>query len=129
MLLAGSVTSIAMFLKHYELTVMLKVLLAVLIVFYIVGDTFRYLYEKFRPIEEDEKDDDESGDDQKEIIADDDVEEEYRPSNEEEEIGEDEELEDDDEDDFKEDDSNVEATGDAFDDEAQEEEYMDSYES
>lgn len=127
MLLAGLVTSIAMYLKHYPLTIMLEILLAVLIVFFFVGDTFRFVYEKFRP-EELEEDIGKDGS-EKEIIADDDVEEEYHPQ-------EDSELADDNEQDVdqmqdderKEADSDEDATGETSEDDFQEEEYMDSEE-
>jgi hypothetical protein len=49
MLFAGAVASIIMFVRGYELTRMLWALLIVLIIFYFVGDTARYIYAKIKP--------------------------------------------------------------------------------
>lgn len=49
MLFAGSLASVIMFLKKYDLYTMLWVLLVVLIVFYVIGDVTRYLYMSVRP--------------------------------------------------------------------------------
>lgn len=47
MLLAGAVTSIAMFIMHYELKTLLTVLLVVLIVSYIVGLVIKRVLDSF----------------------------------------------------------------------------------
>ena len=49
MLFAGSLASVIMFLKKYDLYTMLWVLLIVLIVFYVIGDVVRYLYMSVQP--------------------------------------------------------------------------------
>lgn len=49
MLFAGSLASVIMFLKKYDLYTMLWVLLIVLIVFYVIGDVARYLYMSVQP--------------------------------------------------------------------------------
>lgn len=49
MLFAGSLASVIMFLKKYDLYTMLWVLLVVLIVFYVIGDVTCYLYMSVRP--------------------------------------------------------------------------------
>lgn len=49
MLLAGSLAAIIMYIKEYEFTRMLWILLVVLIIFYIIGDIVRYLYASVRP--------------------------------------------------------------------------------
>ncbi|MDE7322027.1 MAG: hypothetical protein K2N73_04735 [Lachnospiraceae bacterium] len=49
MLLAGAIASIIMYIRGFELTTMLWVLLIVLVVFYIIGDVTRYLYASIRP--------------------------------------------------------------------------------
>lgn len=126
MLLAGLVTSLAMYLKHYPLTKMLIILLVVLIIFFFVGDTFRFVYEKFRP----EELSDEEGNDEnvKEIIADDDVEEEYHPQADEEMMPSYDEEQQMDEESTEEADSDEDATGETSEDDFQEEEYTDSEE-
>lgn len=47
MLLAGAVSAIAMYVKHYELKVLLSVLLAVLLVSYIAGLIIKKILDKF----------------------------------------------------------------------------------
>lgn len=49
MLFAGAVASVIMYVKKYEFYKMLWILLVVLVVFYIIGDVVRYLYESVRP--------------------------------------------------------------------------------
>jgi hypothetical protein len=49
MLFAGAIASIIMYARGYEFTKMLWVLLIVLVVFYIIGDTARYIYSRIRP--------------------------------------------------------------------------------
>lgn len=49
MLFAGAVASIIMYVRHFDLYTMLWVLLVVLVVFYIIGDIVRYIYESIRP--------------------------------------------------------------------------------
>lgn len=47
MLFAGAVSSIIMFLLHYETQNMLAILLGVLIVFYIIGSLFKWMLDVF----------------------------------------------------------------------------------
>lgn len=47
MLLAGAVVSIAMYIMHYEAKDMLVVLLCVLIVFYLAGEIFKWMLDRF----------------------------------------------------------------------------------
>ncbi|MDE6220261.1 MAG: hypothetical protein K2G51_07545 [Lachnospiraceae bacterium] len=49
MLLAGAIASIIMYVRGFDLTTMLWVLLVVLVIFYILGDVARYLYASIRP--------------------------------------------------------------------------------
>ena len=49
MLLAGAVAAIIMYIRDFELVDMLWVLLIVLVVFYFIGDTIRYIYAAIRP--------------------------------------------------------------------------------
>lgn len=49
MLTAGTIASIIMYIRKFELDRMLWCLLIVLVVFYIIGDTARYLYATVRP--------------------------------------------------------------------------------
>lgn len=49
MLLAGAVAAIIMYIRDFELVDMLWVLLIVLVVFYFIGDTIRYIYATIRP--------------------------------------------------------------------------------
>lgn len=49
MLFAGALASIIMYVRHFDLYTMLWVLLVVLVVFYIIGDVVRYIYESIRP--------------------------------------------------------------------------------
>lgn len=49
MLFAGAVAAIIMYVRHFDLYTMLWVLLVVLVVFYIIGDIVRYIYESIRP--------------------------------------------------------------------------------
>ena len=49
MLFAGAVASIIMYVRHFDLYTMLWVLLVVLVIFYIIGDVVRYIYESIRP--------------------------------------------------------------------------------
>jgi len=49
MLLAGAIAAIIMYVRGFELTRMLYWLLAVLIIFYIIGDIARYIYSTIRP--------------------------------------------------------------------------------
>jgi hypothetical protein len=49
MLFAGAIASIIMAVRGYELTRMLWILLIVLIIFYFLGDTARYIYSMIRP--------------------------------------------------------------------------------
>ena len=49
MLFAGAVASIIMYVRHFDLYTMLWVLLVVLVIFYIIGDIVRYIYESIRP--------------------------------------------------------------------------------
>lgn len=49
MLLAGAIAAIIMYVRGFDLTTMLWVLLVVLVVFYIIGDVARYLYASIRP--------------------------------------------------------------------------------
>jgi hypothetical protein len=48
-LLAGAISSIIMYVRHFELNAMLWTLLIVLIIFYFIGDTVRFIYSKIRP--------------------------------------------------------------------------------
>jgi hypothetical protein len=48
-LLAGAIASIIMYVRGYEFTRMLWVLLIVLVIFYFLGDTARYIYSRIRP--------------------------------------------------------------------------------
>lgn len=47
MLLAGAIVSIAMYISHYELKDMLIVLLCVLIAFYIIGEIYKWMLDRF----------------------------------------------------------------------------------
>ena len=116
----------AMYFKHYPLTKMLIILLVVLIIFFFVGDTIRFVYEKFRPEELD--DGEENGENVKEIIADDDVEEEYHPQADEDMIPSFEENQQMEEENTEEADGDEDATGETSEDDFQEEEYTDSEE-
>jgi flagellar biosynthesis/type III secretory pathway M-ring protein FliF/YscJ len=49
MLVAGALASIIMYLRKYEFTKMLWILLIVLVVFFVIGDTARYIYSRIRP--------------------------------------------------------------------------------
>jgi hypothetical protein len=49
MLTAGAIAAIIMAVRGYEFTKMLWILLIVLIIFYFLGDTARYIYSKIRP--------------------------------------------------------------------------------
>ncbi len=49
MLTAGAVASIIMFVRKFELTTMLWILLVVLLVFYVLGDVARYIYASINP--------------------------------------------------------------------------------
>jgi hypothetical protein len=49
MLFAGAIAAIIMYARGYELTRMLWILLIVLIIFYFLGDTARYIYARIRP--------------------------------------------------------------------------------
>lgn len=49
MLLAGAIASIIMAVRGYELTRMLWILLIVLVIFYFLGDTARYIYSTIKP--------------------------------------------------------------------------------
>lgn len=49
MLIAGAVTSIAMYIMHYPLKSMLPILLSVLIVFYIIGLLIKKVLDSFTP--------------------------------------------------------------------------------
>lgn len=49
MLLAGAITSIAMFAKGVDFLTMLITLLIVLLIFYFIGDVIRYIYEMVQP--------------------------------------------------------------------------------
>ncbi|MCM1182834.1 MAG: hypothetical protein NC337_05640 [Roseburia sp.] len=49
MLSAGAIASIIMYINEYEFERMLWILLIVLLVFYVIGDTVRYLYASIRP--------------------------------------------------------------------------------
>lgn len=49
MLLAGAITSIILYMRGVDLLTMLWTLLIVLLVFYIVGDVIRYIYEMVQP--------------------------------------------------------------------------------
>lgn len=49
MLLAGAIASIIMYVRHFELLTSLKILLLVLVIFYILGDILRYIYAAIRP--------------------------------------------------------------------------------
>lgn len=49
MLVAGSLASVIMYIRKYEFTKMLWILLIVLVIFYIIGDIARYLYSTVRP--------------------------------------------------------------------------------
>ncbi len=49
MLTAGAVASIIMFVRKFELTTMLWILLVVLLVFYVLGDVARYIYASIKP--------------------------------------------------------------------------------
>lgn len=49
MLLAGAIASIIMYIRGFELTRMLWGLLIVLVIFYIIGDSIRYIYASIRP--------------------------------------------------------------------------------
>lgn len=47
MLLSGAITSITMYLWHYELKDMLIVLLCVLLVFYFAGEIIKWMFDRF----------------------------------------------------------------------------------
>lgn len=47
MLLAGAIVSITMYMLHYKLKDMLIILLCVLVVFFMVGDTLRWMLNRF----------------------------------------------------------------------------------
>lgn len=47
MLLAGAIVSITMYILHYEVKTMLIVLVCVLVAFYMVGDTLRWMLNRF----------------------------------------------------------------------------------
>lgn len=49
MLLAGAIASIIMYIRHFDLFTMLWALLLVLVIFYVIGDIVRYIYESIRP--------------------------------------------------------------------------------
>lgn len=49
MLFAGALASIIMYIRKYDFYKMLWVLLIVLVVFYVIGDVVRYLYESVKP--------------------------------------------------------------------------------
>lgn len=49
MLTAGTIASIIMYVRGFDLNTMLWTLLIVLIIFYIIGDIARYLYASVRP--------------------------------------------------------------------------------
>lgn len=49
MLIAGMLASVIMFVREYDLYTMLWTLLIVLLVFYVIGDVVRYIYEAIRP--------------------------------------------------------------------------------
>ncbi len=50
MLLAGAVTSIVMFLNHYEIKTMLWILVAVLVSFYIIGVMIKKVLDSFEEV-------------------------------------------------------------------------------
>ena len=71
MLLSGAITSITMYLWHYELKDMLIVLLCVLLVFYFTGEVIKWMFDRFEAQNEQarmdegeviEKEPDENGD-------------------------------------------------------------------
>lgn len=47
MLLAGAIVSITMYILHYEVKFLLIVLVCVLVVFYMLGDTLRWMLNRF----------------------------------------------------------------------------------
>lgn len=47
MLLAGAIVSITMYILHYEVKILLIVLVCVLVVFYMLGDTLRWMLNRF----------------------------------------------------------------------------------
>ena len=49
MLLAGALASVIMYIKKYDFNSMLWTLLIVLLIFYVIGDTVRYIYALIRP--------------------------------------------------------------------------------
>ena len=49
MLLAGALASVIMYIKKYDFNSMLWTLLIVLLIFYVIGDSVRYIYELIRP--------------------------------------------------------------------------------
>ena len=49
MLLAGALASIIMYIKEYDFNSMLWTLLVVLLIFYVIGDSVRYIYALIRP--------------------------------------------------------------------------------
>ncbi len=49
MLFAGAIASVIMYVRHFDLYTMLWILLVVLVIFYIIGDVVRYIYESIRP--------------------------------------------------------------------------------
>jgi hypothetical protein len=48
-LLAGAISSIIMYVRHFELTAMLWSLLIILVIFFFIGDTVRFIYSTIRP--------------------------------------------------------------------------------
>ena len=64
MLAAGLVTSIVMYVNHYDLNLTLKMVLVVFFVFYILGLFVKRILDKFCPLpkeEEEQKEEDEEG--------------------------------------------------------------------
>lgn len=49
MLFAGALASVIMYVRHFDLFTMLWVLLLVLVIFYVIGDVARYLYQSVQP--------------------------------------------------------------------------------
>jgi len=60
MLLAGAVTSIICFIIKYEIKTMMFILLAVMFLFFFLGDILRFIWEKNVPVKEKEKDGEEA---------------------------------------------------------------------
>jgi hypothetical protein len=48
-LLAGAISSIIMYVRHFELTAMLWALLIILVIFFFIGDTVRFIYSTIKP--------------------------------------------------------------------------------